>query len=522
MKHKMNRRSPPPRALFGALCACILLATCCPAAEPVGKWERTVLEFETRDYRGNPFEVPVEARFTHAATGTQLTQLAYYAGNDTWMIGFMPTLTGTWSYEVVSSNKDLDGRTGVIESIESGRPGLLQADPEHPRKWKFVDGPYVIPIALRLEFFLEDSGRSDWDEAVDFLVEEVGGNIYDTRLQDEFSSTMDIFEGNPKQLRFDLEKWERMEARMDALAERNAGAYIMFYADDTGEPQWKGKSYTEALIIRYAVARLSGYPIVLWDTGIDIAEYRSQSDIDWFGKQIIKFDPYDHPVSSRIGGGSGSFAMAGRTYDSLGDRRAILTDMTRYFSQAKRPVAMADSWGENYASRPKKSFSPADIRRAAWKAVIAGGLAIFIRGDDGYFHIDSVQADLESAGWLSLVNPFIKDALGTAFGAMVPDRSLVANGYCLADPGRNRLLYYALGPNDRWDRDSGTDLVLRLADVSGEFTARWFDPRTGADTPAGNLSGGAEYTLTPPTRDDWILLLSRSQSEPTATTRPIR
>lgn len=484
------------------------------AADQAGKWERIVLDLPNSSYSGNPFEIPVEAQFTHAGTGTQLTLPAYYAGNDTWKIGFMPTLTGSWTYRVVSSNAQLDGLTGSVDCVESGRPGLLAADPNHPRKWKFADGDYVVPIALRLEFFFEDFSTTAWESAVDFLVDDVKGHIYDTRLQDEFSSTMDVFDGNPSNLQFDLAKWDRMEQRMNALAERNAGAYIMFYADDTGEPDWGGKSTTEALLIRYAVARLAGFAVVLWDTGIDIAEYRSQSDINWFGEQIRAADPYGHPVSSRIGGGSGSHYMSDRTYDSQGDRRAIIDDMIGYFEETSRPVAMADSWGENYSSQPTKDFTPADVRRAIWKSVMAGGMAAFFRGDDGYFHVNSVRSDLESEQWLRLVNPFIRDKLGATFGEMVPASSLASNATALADPGRSLLLFHAMGENDSWDSGNGGDITVALGGLTGNYTATWFDPRTGAETSAGVLAGGSSHTLSPPTQDDWVVLLSGSGAAP--------
>jgi hypothetical protein len=478
---------------------------------PVGKWERIVIELPDADYAGNPFEIPVEAHFTHDATGTRLVLPAYYAGESTWKIGFMPTLTGNWAFEVQSSNASLDGRSGAVECEDSGRPGLLGADPDHPRKWKLADGPHIVPIALRVEFFFEDADMADWEDAVDFLVDDVRGHMYDTRLQDEFSGTMNVFDGNPRKLRFDLDTWDRMEARMDVLAKRNAGAYIMFYADDDGRPRWDGRSYDEALLLRYAIARLAGYPIVMWDTGIDIDEYRDQRDIDWFGEQVRKLDPYGHPVSSRIGGGSGSLTMASRNYDSRGDRRAIIEDMISYFERTTRPVAMADSWGENYARRPRKSFTPDDIRRAAWKSVMAGGQAIFLRGDDGYFHADTIREDLDSAVWLGLVNPFIERRLGPHFGAMVPERSLVSGGYCLADPARDRLLYYALGPNDSWDPRDAVEIAAVLDDLDGEYNAAWFDPRTGEDTPVGILRAGASHTLPLPSKDDWVLLLTRTE-----------
>jgi hypothetical protein len=298
-----------------------------------------------------------------------------------------------------------------------------------------------------------------------------------------------------------------MEERMNVLAARGRGAYIMFYADDTGRPQWSGQSNTEALLIRYAVARLAAYPIVVWDTGIDISEYRSGSDINWFGVELAAADPYDHPRSSRVGGGSGSDLMANRTYESRGDRTAIISDMIGYFNGASRPTAMSDSWGENRPSHPDKNFSPEDLRRAFWKALIAGGLGGHVRGSNGAFTMTGIESDLESESWLKLVNAFLREKLGETFGEMVPASSLVSNGYALADPARTMIVYFLMGNDDRWDTGNGGPVSVELSSVSGNFSATWYDTRSGQEMSAGNLSGGANHTLDPPSSDDWILFL---------------
>ena len=359
----------------------------------------------------------------------------------------MPTLEGEWRYLTSSTVPDLDNQQGTLISIASKSRGLLKADPGNPRKWKFTDGGYIIPVALRIDFFFEQASQSSFNAAADFIAAN-GMHMMDTRLQDEFSSTMMVFDGKPAAHKFNLQLWDQLEKRMNALTVRGLGAYIMFYADDKGKPKWAGQSATEQIFLRYAVARLAGYPILFWDTGIDIREYRNQSDIDWIGAQIRNLDPYDHPVSSRVGGGSGKFKMLGRTYDSRGDNRAYIEDMIEYFESTNRPIGMFDAWGENRSSRPKKEFKPSDIRRSMWKAVMAGGLATTYRGNDGFFHIKNVKSDLESEQWIRIVNPFIEDNLGSTFGRMVPDSLLVEYGYALADPARTKILLFLTGEKE--------------------------------------------------------------------------
>lgn len=276
-----------------------------PAAEAldVPKWRRHVIALTDSSYSGNPFEVVLDATFTHTASGTQLTLPGYYNGNDRWEIGFMPTRLGTWSWVTSSPDPDLDGRTGSLECVASGHPGMLTRDPLHPRKWKFTDGGYAVPMAFRMEFFVEPASDAEFAETADFLLHGIRGHLLETRLLEQYGRfdgrTDFIFEGDWENHRFDLEVWNRMARRMEMLTERGLGAHVMFYSDDIGTPDWDGRSPTEALVIRYAVARLAGYPTVWFNTGTDIGEYRNDADIDWFGERIAELDPYDHPRSSR-------------------------------------------------------------------------------------------------------------------------------------------------------------------------------------------------------------------------------
>ena len=130
------------------------------AAEPVpgdsnGSWTRKVLSFTNTTYSGNPFELEIDATFTHATSGTVIKLPGYYAGNDTWKVAFMPTEKGTWNWVTASPDADLDGQTGSVEHTLDGPLLFLRGDADHLKKWRLSGGPYVIPMALRCEFFCE-------------------------------------------------------------------------------------------------------------------------------------------------------------------------------------------------------------------------------------------------------------------------------------------------------------------------------------------------------------------------------
>jgi hypothetical protein len=481
------------------------------AASPtVGKWRRHVVSLHNATYSGNPFELEVDAVFKHTVSGTTITLPGYYAGNATWKVAFMPTKTGEWTYVTSSPDPDLDGIKGSLSAVNTDLPGVLKADATHPKKWKYTDGPYVVPIALRFDLFHEEGTLARFTEVADFLKNAVKGHMYEFTLRNEVFSDW-------RTHKFNLPLWDRLEERMEVLAGRGLGIHFMFYSDDAQKPSWAGQSVTEKLLIRYTVARLAAYPVIWFNTGIDLAEYRNQSWVNWFGQQIRALDPYDHPVSSRYGGGSGNLVMVGQTFDSRGDRLAIINDMIKYFQISKVPVSMDDAWSENApeAAKRGKDFTQHDIRRALWKCVAAGGLGAIIRGsvfsnEDLWFRMSNIEQDLESEQFLRHINPFINAKLGNTFGAMIPDQSLVTNGYSLADPARTKILYFLMGKNDRYDRGNGGAVTVKLSALSGSFNALWFDPRTGKETVLNALAGGRDHVLTPPSTDDWVLLLTRS------------
>jgi hypothetical protein len=474
----------------------------------VDKWRRHVVSLANGSYSGNPFELEVEATFTQTSSGAQITLPGYYAGSDTWKIGFMPTKTGEWTWLTSSSDPDLDNKTGSLDCVASGNRGLLAADAVHPRKWKYADGPYVVPLAFRFDVFQEEGTLQRFTEIADFLATDVQGQMLEFTFRNEVYSDWQARQ-------FDLGLWDRLEQRMEVLAARGLGIHFMFYADDAQQPNWSAKSSAEELLIRYTVARLAGFPVLVINTGIDIAEYRSQSEINWLGQQVRSLDPYGHPISSRNGGGSGNIVMSGETFRSRGDRLAKIADITDYFETSSVPVGMDDAWSENSpeAESRGKDFSEHDIRRAIWKCVVAGGAGALIRGSvlynlDTWFRMADFEQDLESEQFLRLVNPFLDNKLGDLFGEMVPSPSLVSNGHALADPARAKILYFLMGKNDRYDSANGGSVTLKLGGLTAPYDAIWFDPRTGAQTGIGAFSGGTNHVVDPPTTDDWVLLLT--------------
>jgi hypothetical protein len=529
MKHFLTRST---RIVFVALLLSLFLLRFfnnIAGSPQVDVWSRYVLSFVNNTYSGNPFEVRIDATFTHLASGTQITLPGYFDGNDTWKVGFMPTKSGTWTYTTSSPAPELNSQTGSLSAVDSSSPGMLKADTSNSRKWKFTNGDYVVPIALRMEFFSEPATLNRFTQVADYMKQH-NVHLAETRLTEQYGQWDGrhdyIFSGNWQDHQFDLEIWQRFEQRLDVLAKRGLGAHIMFYSDDKGTPKWGARSATEEMVIRYTIARTAGFPVIWYNTGIDISEYRTCEDINWFGEQIREMDPYGHPVSSRYGGGSGSCIMPGQTFNSQGFNLAKIDRMILEFNNFSVPTSMDDAWGENRDSHPNKNHTEHDIRRAFWKAMAAGGVGGLIRGGgnggcyNGFMCISHLENEWESEQWLKFINPFLLNYLGDTFGTMVPDTDISDTKqqvYAISDPGKTKLLFLFIGPNDTYNPYTAGIMSVRLKSIAGTFSGIWFDTRTGKEFNAGTFYGGQDYTLTPPTDDDWILYLHNSPT-PTQTT----
>jgi len=303
------------------------------------------------------------------------------------------------------------------------------------------------------------------------------------------------------------------------------------------------------------VARLAGYPVVLFNSGIDIGEYRTGDWATWYGQQVRSQDSYGHPVSSRFKLESNWPRMDGETYTSDGQRNSVLSIMLDAYHRKNIPAINTDNFSEDRTAGIN-AHTRDDIRRAAWKGVVVGGVGFHIRDKDTfcpsgitecdqYFRVTEVAQSLDAAPWIRLVNPFVQSRLGSTFGTMTYTASLVSNGHALADPHRTKIMYLLMGRHDTWDssqpeanrivhfirsalcsvfpteqcknefeqarQDDGNAVTVKFGDLSGSYAAAWFNPRTGQETNAGPLAAGQNHVMTPPSdpHNDWILLLEK-------------
>jgi hypothetical protein len=83
--------------------------------------------------------------------------------------------------------------------------------------------------------------------------------------------------------------------------------------------------------------------------------------------------------------------------------------------------------------------------------------------------------------------------------AMTPQGELASTEFCLAEPGKEYLVYLP----------EGGEATVDLSAVSGSVAVEWFNPRSGDTTQGQGISGGQKCSFKPPFDGDAVLYLRR-------------
>jgi hypothetical protein len=132
-----------------------------------------------------------------------------------------------------------------------------------------------------------------------------------------------------------------------------------------------------------------------------------------------------------------------------------------------------------------------------WKSFLRGHNPIFMDPYDG-----SILGKPADPAWEPL-----RRAMGQArrlaeqvnLAAMTPTPAIASTGYCLANAGKEYVVYLPEG---------GT-VTVDLSAAAGDLAAAWFDPATDRTTAAGPVAGGARRDLQPPFAGPAVLHLVR-------------
>jgi len=478
-------------------------------------YSRCEFSFRNDSRSGNPFDLEFDAEFI-SPSGRVMKQVGFYAGNNVWKLFFMPDETGKWRYKTSSPDTDLNGKEGKFVCVKSGREVPLMAS---GKQWRLKTGEGYFPLiwaptlpdGAQWGFRGRAFADKDVQDALLFSAEIAKANLLGIGelvvapvgwAKDWPQSALPYVVGKEGD-EFYTPFWDELNKKLDAAASMNMGAYLMIFGDDEMNPNRYGitpNSVKEKRLFRYIVARLACYPHLLWDTGIDIGEYRDDKWINYFAEWFLQNDPWQHPVSSRSGGGSGGIMPDKGTYFSTGgadlpSRKQLL----QQFADTKTPIAQTDHW-RPFISRG--NWTTDKIRTAVWRCALSGPQALYVDYNQGRV----IQEEVVRGGeYVGHAMQFFKQMLHVDITELQPNDDLIkSDGDVIISckPGYEYVVY----------DEEGTPFSVLLPGIKITYFIDWYNPRTGETISKEPEQGDRDILFTPPTKGkDWVLHIYRKR-----------
>ncbi len=149
-----------------------------------------------------------------------------------------------------------------------------------------------------------------------------------------------------------------------------------------------------------------------------------------------------------------------------------------------------------------------EVRRDLW-AVLLGGGHFFLHNDErqeteqtgimGYDrNVVGGDTGAMRRGWLGHACRFLNRCVGD-LDALLPHNELCQEGWCLASPGREFIVYARAGRTG--------EVALDLTGARGAFECEVLDPRTGELSRQPDVEAGGKRTLRLPNAEDWVVHL---------------
>lgn len=270
-------------------------------APHVAQWGVQELLLQSRRTYANPFaDVSVQGRFT--SKSEDITVDGFYDGHNVWKIRFMPQTPGNWTFTTISTDPELNGKTG---SFVAGKPGPGNHGPVVVyRKYHFsyADGTPYFPLGTTLYNWL----NRDPDLEIRTLAT-LSRNPFNKVRFLVFPKWMAFNHVEPPRFpyvqtqpgkfdldRFDPEFFAHYESRIRDLQALGIEAdIILFHPYDKWGFSRMDQHYDEAYL-RYVVARFAAFRNIWWTLANEFDVFPKQKDWRHLGELLAQIDPYGH------------------------------------------------------------------------------------------------------------------------------------------------------------------------------------------------------------------------------------
>jgi len=481
----------------------------------VPRWQPQDFAFKSASQVDNPFVVALTAEVT-GPDGKSFTIPGFFDGDGTWKVRVSPTIEGAWSLVTQSDSKDLNAIKVAFTCVKNPNPnahGILRVDKANPHHFIFEDGT---------RFFMQGY-EYDWLWALDMdkpdvptvgksldLIERHGFNYvilnsyaYDTAWCKGKSGPDDYgpallypWAGSnaaPDHSRMNVAYWQHYDRVIAAMNARGIQAHMLVKVYNK-QVKWPPNGSTEEKqFFRWLVARYAAYPNIIWDFS---KEAHNEKDLS-YKQDVLRFfretDSYHHLTTVH----DDDKANDSGAYDEFSDFRTdqqhgkFHETILRQRARRAWPIANVES---DYECGPRgledktygKVMTPEQTLSTLWDIQMAGGYIAYYYTYTAWDVIRPLDVPTGYA-YLKHFGDFWR---ATQYWKLEPSDNLVNNGWCMALPGREYVVF----------QKQAQPFTLEISNAKAQLKAEWFNPHTGKRSNAGAFGNGTAK-FNPP--GDW-------------------
>ena len=487
-----------------------------PTTNTVPQWERFETALTNTIVHADPYrDVTLNVTYTRPDAST-VSFWGFYDGGSTWRMRFMPDQLGTWSYSA-SFSDGAPGGTGIIQCVAGNLPGMISRDETNSLWFGYKGGGHAQLRSFQVgdRYFASNwpaSNRTaflDWAQAQGYNMLSIASLYLNRNVagRGQGWNTPDLWDGTARTLK--AAEYQKLEALLDDLAARKMIVFPFagFFGKSSDFPLIQAD---QELYLRYTLARVGSYwnvvfavagPEPLYAT--DTIEYRNAmpfAELTRLGALIKSLDVFGHPLT--VHNVTAENAFVNEPWESFttlqGPKTLSRTALSSGLlaAHSARPLFAAELlWPGNTLGHPV--YSDTDIRKNGFVITMSAATLNFgdmngnsSSGFSGSLDpVDKIQSrhDIIKRVW-DFFEPF-------QLYRMSPHQDLVNNGFCLADPGREYLVYL---------ESRGT---VNVAVSNGPFQVEWINAQNTLDRRTAPATSTGQGLASPTDGDDWLLHL---------------
>ncbi len=484
-------------------CCILLVFIGSISAQSVGKWDVGEIKLKSRKIRTDPFAVTLRAIFIHS-NGTSLEIPGFYNDDRNWVIRYALPYEGSWKYQVQSTERTLDGKSGVVEvgPKDGDQHGPLVIPEDNRTRFIYEDGTSYQLMAYELDwlFALDAENPEDIPKTHQIIktikahgFNQVVMNVYAYDAawgeRDKISPEHNYAEPQvypfggtnqePDHSTLNIDFFKHLDRVIAHLNQQNVVAHLMIYVWNKKVNWPEPQSEDDNRYFDYVVKRYQAYPNLVWDISKEALAY-GRDDMGYITERIQrlrKLDAHQRLVSVHDYNYCSAYPEQ-VDFISIQEWAPNVYNMMLEVAERhpNQPIFNIEHGG--YETTMHKIFDggaytdPATCLRRNYQCAFAGAYTTYYWQNTSWYEVvdNPLSLPKEKQPNLEWYRYFHKLLSTYQFDQLRPWQNAFTS-YGLYDGDRTLLLFVP----EKMEQLSGTVLFLKQKKVS----VSWFDPFTG-------------------------------------------